>query len=138
MKKKIGKRVQMIRLENNITQEQMADLLCISTSAYCKIEYGETDLTLTRIKRLAEIFNMSEVELASRLLNNGKDSVGDCDKLSSGNRQLSPALEKVLPVIASQNRELLDKITKDITRLEEQMERIESRIQDLEGFHLKD
>lgn len=138
MKKKIGKRVQMIRLENNITQEQMADLLCISTSAYCKIEYGETDLTLTRIKRLAEIFNMSEVELASRLLNNGKDSVGDCDKLSSGSRQLSPALEKVLPVIASQNRELLDKITKDITRLEEQMERIESRIQDLEGFHLKD
>lgn len=138
MKKKIGKRVQMIRLENNVTQEQMADLLCISTSAYCKIEYGETDLTLTRIKRLAEIFNMSEVELASRLLSNGKDSVGECDKLSPGSRQLSPALEKVLPVIASQNRELLDKITKDITRLEEQMERIESRIQDLESFHLKD
>ena len=38
----------MLRMEKNLTQEQMGEKLNLSTSAYCKIEYGETDLTLTR------------------------------------------------------------------------------------------
>lgn len=45
----------------------MSEKLNLSTSAYCKIEYGETDLTLTRLNKIAEILNMSAIELFSRI-----------------------------------------------------------------------
>lgn len=49
----------MLRLEHHLTQEEMAERLHLSTSAYCKIEYGETDLTLTRLNKIAQIFRLS-------------------------------------------------------------------------------
>ena len=49
LKKIVGQRLQLLRMEKNLTQEQMGEKLNLSTSAYCKIEYGETDLTLTRL-----------------------------------------------------------------------------------------
>ena len=45
LKKIAGQQLQLLRLEKNLTQEQMSEKLNLSTSAYCKIEYGETDLT---------------------------------------------------------------------------------------------
>ena len=45
----------------------MGEKLNLSTSAYCKIEYGETDLTLTRLNKIAEVLNMSAVELFSKI-----------------------------------------------------------------------
>ena len=43
LKKIAGQQLQLLRLEKNLTQEQMSEKLNLSTSAYCKIEYGETD-----------------------------------------------------------------------------------------------
>ena len=54
LKKIVGQRLQLLRMEKNLTQEQMGEKLNLSTSAYCKIEYGETDLTLTRLNKIAE------------------------------------------------------------------------------------
>lgn len=67
LKKQIGRRLQLLRLERNLTQEQMGEKLNLSNSAYCKIEYGETDLTLTRLSEIAEVLNMSEMDLFSRI-----------------------------------------------------------------------
>lgn len=63
LKKIVGQRLQLLRIEKNLTQEQMGEQLNLSTSAYCKIEYGETDLTLTRLNKIAEILKMSATEL---------------------------------------------------------------------------
>lgn len=41
LKKIVGQRLQLLRLEKNLTQEQMSEKLNLSTSAYCKIEYGK-------------------------------------------------------------------------------------------------
>ena len=62
LKKIVGHRLQMLRMEKNLTQE-----LNLSTSAYCKIEYGETDLTLTRLNKIAEVLNMSALELFNKI-----------------------------------------------------------------------
>lgn len=70
LKKIVGQRLQLLRLEKNLTQEQMSEKLHLSTSAYCKIEYGETDLTLTRLNSIAEILNMSALELFSKIEGN--------------------------------------------------------------------
>ena len=67
LKKLVGQRLQLLHLERNLTQEQMSEKLNLSTSAYCKIEYGETDLTLTRLNKIADILNMSAVELFTRI-----------------------------------------------------------------------
>ena len=67
LKKIVGQRLQLLRLEKNLTQEQMSEKLHLSTSAYCKIEYGETDLTLTRLNKIAEIFDMSAIELFNKI-----------------------------------------------------------------------
>ena len=40
LKKIAGQQLQLLRLEKNLTQEQMSEKLNLSTSAYCKIEYG--------------------------------------------------------------------------------------------------
>ena len=66
LKKIVGHRLQMLRMEKNLTQEQMGEKLNLSTSAYCKIEYGETDLTLTRLNKIAEVLNMSALELFNK------------------------------------------------------------------------
>ncbi len=63
LKKIVGQRLQLLRMEKNLTQEQMGEKLNLSTSAYCKIEYGETDLTLTRLNKIAEVMNMSAIDL---------------------------------------------------------------------------
>ena len=61
LKKIVGHRLQMLRMEKNLTQEQMGEKLNLSTSAYCKIEYGETDLTLTRLNKIAEVQGKSRL-----------------------------------------------------------------------------
>lgn len=80
LKKLVGQRLQLLRLERNLTQEQMSEKLNLSTSAYCKIEYGETDLTLTRINKIADVLNMSAVELFTRIegdtYNNNQNDYG--------------------------------------------------------------
>ncbi len=67
LKKIVGQRLQLLRMEKNLTQEQMGEKLNLSTSAYCKIEYGETDLTLTRLNKIAEVMNMSAIDLFRKI-----------------------------------------------------------------------
>lgn len=67
LKKIVGQQLQQLRIKKNFTQEAMAEKLSLSTSAYCKIEYGETDLTLTRLNKIAEILNISMFELLSKI-----------------------------------------------------------------------
>lgn len=67
LKKIVEQRLQLLRIEKNLTQEQMGERLNLSTSAYCKIEYGETDLTLTRLNKIAEILKMAPAELFNKI-----------------------------------------------------------------------
>lgn len=46
----------------------MSEKLNLSTSAYCKIEYGETELTLIRLSQIAEILAIPIGELFNRII----------------------------------------------------------------------
>lgn len=46
------------RLDQLMTQKQLAYILSISNSKYCKIEGHKQNLTFNLIKRLAEIFEL--------------------------------------------------------------------------------
>lgn len=75
-KKRVGQRLHLLRVEKNLTQEDMAEQLHLSTSAYCKIEYGETDLTLTRLNKIAAIFGVSPIELFKSIVEETTSDAG--------------------------------------------------------------
>jgi XRE family transcriptional regulator, regulator of sulfur utilization len=59
----IGEKIRYARLTKGYSQENMADFLGISTSAYGDIERNKTELTLSRAKKLSNILKMSLLEL---------------------------------------------------------------------------
>lgn len=78
LSKTIGQKLQMLRLQKGLTQEQLGEKLNLSTSAYCKIEYGETELTLPRLYKIAEVLSVSPLELF-KILNGSLSATTECE-----------------------------------------------------------
>ena len=57
--KTIVEKIRLLRLQYGLSQENMADSLGISTTSYGDIERGKTDLTLSRLHQIAEVFEIS-------------------------------------------------------------------------------
>ena len=57
------KKITTVRLKKGFTYENMADELSLTPAAYRKIETGETKLTVERLFKIAEIFEISLLEL---------------------------------------------------------------------------
>lgn len=96
--KTCGQRLQMLRQQRNLTQEQMGEKLSLSTSAYCKMEYGETDLTLTRLARIADVFGLSRLELFKFLTESDKDA-STLDKELDALRELAKANSRTVELL---------------------------------------
>lgn len=54
----IGKKIKTIREMKNFTQEYMAKELSISQVAYSKIENEESDITIQRLEKIAEVLGI--------------------------------------------------------------------------------
>ena len=100
----------------------MSEKLNLSTSAYCKIEYGETDLTLTRLNKIAEVLNMSALELFNKIdgnvyVNNSGTigtNIGVAKDCSSVHIEAADDLRELIKA----NSRLLDMLYKRIELLE--------------------
>lgn len=122
LKKIVGQRLQLLRMEKNLTQEQMGEQLNLSTSAYCKIEYGETDLTLTRLNKIANILNMSAAELFSKI---------DGNIYFTNSRSINVGISQDYSNIhtdSSDLRELIKANSKLIEMLEKRIEMLEKHL----------
>lgn len=53
-----GRKLKIIRHQNNLKQQQLADVLGISRSAYCSYEIGRRDVDLDTIIKLSEFYNL--------------------------------------------------------------------------------
>lgn len=126
LKKIVGQRLQLLRLEKNLTQEQMGEKLSLSTSAYCKIEYGETDLTLTRLNKIAEVLQMSAIDLFRKIDGNSYFN-------NSGNIGTNIGVAKDCSTIniepSEDLRDLIKANSKMIDMLYKRIEMLESKIQ---------
>ncbi|MEZ0612034.1 helix-turn-helix domain-containing protein [Fibrella sp. WM1] len=60
-----GERIRLARLQRGLSQENMADLLNLSTTAYGDMERGKTELTLNRLGQIAQVLGTSVVALIS-------------------------------------------------------------------------
>ena len=59
----IGERIKMLRKQNNMTQENLAEHLCVSYQAVSKWETGLSSPDLSLIPPLTKLFNISADEL---------------------------------------------------------------------------
>ncbi|GAB3781198.1 hypothetical protein GCM10028818_34840 [Spirosoma horti] len=58
-----AEKIRLQRLQRGLSQENMADLLSLSTTAYGDIERGKTDLTLSRLTQIANVLAISPLTL---------------------------------------------------------------------------
>lgn len=63
MKTSVAEKIRLHRLQRGFSQENMADLLGLSTTAYGDIERGKTDLTMSRLTQIADTLGLSPVSL---------------------------------------------------------------------------
>ena len=70
-KKEVGKRLRDIRTQLNLTQEQFAEKLDISTQLYKKMELGENNITINTLNKMKSKLNFS----ADYLLFGEKDTL---------------------------------------------------------------
>lgn len=61
---KTFEKIRLMRELKKWSQEQMAEKLEMSANGYAKVERGETKLTLPRLQKIADIFEMDVQDLA--------------------------------------------------------------------------
>src|ERR1700710_2481096 len=61
--KSVGKNIRTIRHQRGWSQEDVASRLGISIPAFSKIETGVTDVNLSRLEQIANIYEVSVVQL---------------------------------------------------------------------------
>ena len=57
--------IRSLREKNGLTQEQVADYLNMSVNGYGDIERGETDIKLSRLTQISNLFDVSLAELVN-------------------------------------------------------------------------
>ncbi len=104
-----GKKVQMLRKNHNISQENLATLLKINRNYLSRIETGKSEPTLSIIKEIAIFF---KVDVASLMdMNDVKDDTKDKIKtINEGcNHLLSSDLDFLIRLISVMREEYVKK-----------------------------
>lgn len=113
-------------MEKNLTQEQMGEKLNLSTSAYCKIEYGETDLTLTRLNKIAEVMNMSAIDLFRKIDGNSyfnnSSTIGTSIGIARDCSTIKIEASEDLRELIKANSKMIDMLCKRIEMLENKIQ----------------
>ncbi|MFD1141696.1 helix-turn-helix domain-containing protein [Larkinella insperata] len=61
----VSAQIRLLRQQKGYSQENMADMLGLSTTAYGDIERGKTDLTLSRLQQIATALGTTATQLLS-------------------------------------------------------------------------
>lgn len=62
---KVNEKIRFLRESKNLSQEEVANRLGMSTNGYSKIERGETSLTIPKLEKIVEIFDTDILEVMS-------------------------------------------------------------------------
>ncbi len=74
----LGEKIRQIRVRKGFSQENVADMLCISTSAYGDIERNKAEVTVNRLLKIAAFF---EIDV--------NDIIGDYAKNSATKEEIT-------------------------------------------------
>ncbi|UOE51799.1 helix-turn-helix domain-containing protein [Mucilaginibacter sp. SMC90] len=84
--KTLGKKIRLLRHQKGWSQEDVAKRLDISIPAFSKIETGITDINLSRLEQIANLFEMSVVQLLT--FNDNEQDQKFVNELETVNKRL--------------------------------------------------
>ena len=58
-----SEKINIMREMNQWTQEEVAEKLGMSTTGYAKIERGQTNVSVEKLKQIAQVFNLNVAQL---------------------------------------------------------------------------
>jgi transcriptional regulator with XRE-family HTH domain len=105
----VNEKIRLIRETKGLSQEQLAEKLKMSPSAYGDIERGKSDIKLSRLKKIAESF---EIELSELFELSEKGSLNIINSLNPDNQSKiyigssANELEKQLAINELKDKEL--------------------------------
>lgn len=79
---KTNEKIRFIREKKNLTQEQMANELGLSTNGYANLERGETRLSVDRLEKIATILGVDVTEL---MTSDESNTIMVCHSTSTSN-----------------------------------------------------
>lgn len=109
--------IRCVREQQNLTQEDMAELLNMTASSYAKIERGATQLKFKKLEKIAQALNMDVVELIElgdggdviiQLPNNSGDNA-TANYFLNANEKLLSEMEKLNLKLEHQSQLLVTK-----------------------------
>jgi transcriptional regulator with XRE-family HTH domain len=60
-------RIRYLRVRAELTQANVAEKLAISQAAYCRLEKGEIEFTISKLFELSDLYGVSASELLEHL-----------------------------------------------------------------------
>jgi transcriptional regulator with XRE-family HTH domain len=125
---KIHEKIRSMRESSNWSQEEMADKLNMSVNGYSKIERGETNPHIPKLKQIAKEFNVDLLELMSEnrnvyLISDNGNNHG-CNVIGSST-EIAFEIQKLKSDLEHKN-EIIELQKRDILRLEEMLELMKS------------
>lgn len=78
----VGNKLKILRKNKKMSQEEVADCLHISQSAYARMESGESSSWANHILTICKIFGITPEDLLKVDLNREISSINDADQLS--------------------------------------------------------
>jgi transcriptional regulator with XRE-family HTH domain len=64
--KNLGTQIRILRAAKGLTQSNVASEIKITASAFAKIERGESDISISRIEAIANVFDLSASEIINQ------------------------------------------------------------------------
>ncbi len=109
-----GEKIRQIRLLKGFSQENMADMLGISTTAYGDIERNKTELTISRATEIAKVLSVGIVDLMDIELHPVDSSM---EKLQLENEKLKAEVEKWQMAAAYWHEKYENRFTGNVMRI---------------------
>lgn len=98
--------IRSLREKNGLTQEQVADYLNMSVNGYGDIERGETDIKLSRLTQISNLFDVSLAELVNPEKILSVDNINSHILCSINHNLTSQSVELYKLVIESKDNEI--------------------------------
>ena len=94
LKKSLGQRIRELRIKNNLSQEELAELVSLDRRSISNIECGNT-------------FPLTSLNLIAKSLNTDLKNLFDFDANSKNDKQLIETITKKLPELKSEQLKII-------------------------------
>jgi transcriptional regulator with XRE-family HTH domain len=125
---KVQEKIRFARELKNLSQEEVASKLGMSTTGYAKIERGQTKANIQKLEKIAEVLEIDLMELlvfgeknVTFLIADNNSNSNSIMQSENGANDMIFKIDKLEMTVRYQ-QEMLNHKDKEITRLEEMLE----------------